>query len=118
MLEEVLKGFSDEVEEINTGEQEAQEIINGEDEMKIEEALEQDNNLGKMKDVVAAEPQPFVDAIEKHEERKKRNEKVLKDAGKEDELKEPFTGQKKPILPPKIEEKLTLDESTFGKPVR
>lgn len=118
MLEEVLKKFSNEVEEISAGEQEAQEIINGEEEMKIEEALEQDNNLGKMKDVVAAEPQPFVDAIEKHEERKKRNEKVLKDAGKEDELKEPFTGQKKPILPSKIEEKLTLDESTFGKPVR
>lgn len=120
MLEEVLKEFSEEAEKISDGEQEAQEIISGDiqeedDEMRIKEALEQDNNLGKIKDVVATEPQPFVDAIDKHNERKKRNEKALKDAGKEDELKKPFLGQKKPILPPKIQEKLTLDEATFGK---
>lgn len=120
MLEEILKGFSQEVEEIESGEQEAQEIINNdiqeeEEEMKIKEALDQDNNLGRIKDVVATEPQPFVDAIDSHGERKKRNEKVLKDAGKVDELKKPFLGRKNTVLPPKIEEKLTLDESTFGK---
>lgn len=124
-LEGILSTLNDKTDLIDAGKEEVENTISEtpteeieEEEMKIEEALEQDNNLGKMGDVVATEPQPFVDAIKKHEERKKRNEKVLKDAGKEDELKTPLTGQKKPILPPKVEEMLHLDEDTFGRPIR
>ena len=124
-LEGALSTINDKTDLIDTGKEEVEDTTSEtpteeteEEEMKIEEALEQDNNLGKMGDVVATEPQPFVDAIKKHEERKKRNEKVLKDAGKEDELKEPFTGQKKPVIPPKVEEMLHLDEDTFGRPIR
>lgn len=124
-LEGALSTINDKTDLIDAGKEEVEDTTSEtpteeteEEEMKIEEALEQDNNLGKMGDVVATEPQPFVDAIKKHEERKKRNEKVLKDAGKEDELKEPFTGQKKPIIPPKVEEMLHLDEDTFGRPIR